>query len=275
MLIQLFDPWNSKLCTCPKKYSFSPYTGCSHACIYCYISSYIPNPFNARLKKDLFKRLKKEVKKIDKNLYISMSNSSDPYTPEEKTLMATRKSLKIFKENEIKVLIITKSDIVIRDIDIIGEMHASVSITLTSLNDDKIARIETRAPPPSRRLAAMEELHANGIPCSVRLDPIMPGVNDDELEDIVKEVSKYCSHIVSSTIKPRRDSLKRIARVIPYFRNAKLERIGNSYYLPKQLRFDLLGRVEKAASKYGMSFATCREGYPFNAKTCDGSHLIP
>ncbi len=275
MLIQPFDPWKSKLCTCPKKYSFSPYTGCSHACIYCYITSYIRNPFHARLKKDLFKRLKKEVKKIDKKLYISMSNSSDPYTPEEKELMATRKCLRIFKENEIRLLIITKSNLVARDVDLIAGMHASVSITLTSLNDEKIAKVELHAPPPSKRLEAMEELHSNGIPCSIRLDPIIPTINDDELEEIVKEASKYCSHVVTSTIKPRRDSLKRIASVVPYFRDAELERIGNSFYLPSSLRFSLLARVEKAAKQHGMSFATCREGYPFKAKSCDGSHLIP
>ena len=275
MLIQPFDPWKSKLCTCPKKYSFSPYTGCSHACIYCYITSYIRDPFHARLKKDLFKRLKKEVKKIDKKLYISMSNSSDPYTPEEKELMATRKCLRIFKENEIRLLIITKSNLVARDVDLIAGMHASVSITLTSLNDEKIAKVELHAPPPSKRLEAMEELHSNGIPCSIRLDPIIPTINDDELEEIVKEASKYCSHVVTSTIKPRRDSLKRIASVVPYFKEAKLERIGNSFYLPSSLRFSLLARVEKAAKQHGMSFATCREGYPFKAKSCDGSHLIP
>ncbi len=275
MLIQPFDPWKSKLCTCPKKYSFSPYTGCSHACIYCYITSYIRDPFHARLKKDLFKRLKKEVKKIDKKLYISMSNSSDPYTPEEKELMATRKCLRIFKENEIRLLIITKSNLVARDVDLIAGMHASVSITLTSLNDEKIAKVELHAPPPSKRLEAMEELHSNGIPCSIRLDPIIPTINDDELEEIVKEASKYCSHVVTSTIKPRRDSLKRISSVVPYFRDAELERIGNSFYLPSSLRFSLLARVEKAAKQHGMSFATCREGYPFKAKSCDGSHLIP
>ena len=275
MLIQPFDPWKSKLCTCPKKYSFSPYTGCSHACIYCYITSYIRDPFHARLKKDLFKRLKKEVKKIDKKLYISMSNSSDPYTPEEKELMATRKCLRIFKENEIRLLIITKSNLVARDVDLIASMHASVSITLTSLNDEKIAKVEPHAPPPSKRLEAMEELHSNGIPCSVRLDPIIPSINDDELEEIVKETSRYCSHVVASTIKPRRDSLKRIGSVVPSLRDAKFERIGNSFYLPSPLRFSLLARVEKAAKQHGMSFATCREGYPFKAKSCDGSHLIP
>ena len=275
MLIQPFDPWKSKLCTCPEKYSFSPYTGCSHACVYCYISSYIPNPFHARLKKDLFKRLKKEIKRIDKKIYISMSNSSDPYTPEEKELRATRKCLKIFKENEIRLLIITKSDIVVRDIDLIADMHASVSITLTSLDDKKIASVEPRAPPPSKRLEAMEELHIHDIPCSVRLDPIIPTINDDELEDIVKETARYCSHVVTSTIKPRRDSLKRLAAIVPYFKDAKLEKIGNSFYLPSSLRFSFLSRVEKAAKQYGMSFATCREGYPFKASSCDGSHLIP
>ena len=134
MLITPFDPWKGKLCTCPKKYSFSPYTGCSHACIYCYITSYIPNAFNARLKKDLFRRLKKELHKVD--TYISMSNSSDPYTPEEEKLKATRKCLHIFKENRVATLIITKSHLVARDIDLLSKMKVAVSISITTLDND-------------------------------------------------------------------------------------------------------------------------------------------
>ncbi len=208
-------------------------------------------------------------------MFISMSNSSDPYTPEERELMATRRCLRIFKENDIMLLIITKSDIVARDIDIISEMKASVSITLTGVNNKKMEEIERFAPPFHKRLEAMQELHENGIPCSFRLDPIIPGVNDDEIEDIVKEGARYCSHVVTSTIKPRADSMKRLKAVIPSFSNLKFERMGNSYYLPEKLRFELLKRVEEASKKYGISFATCREGYPFNAKSCDGSHLIP
>ncbi len=275
MLIRPFDPWKSKMCTCPEKYSFSPYTGCSHACLYCYISSYIPDAFHARLKKDLFRRLKREVKKIDKNLYVSMSNSSDPYTPEEKELMATRKCLRILRENDIMLLIITKSDIVARDIDIISDMRASISMTLTGVNNERMAKIEKFAPSFQKRLEAMQELHENGVPCSFRLDPIIPGVNDEEIEDIVREGSRYCSHVVTSTIKPRADSMKRLKAVLPHISSMKFERIGNSYYLPKQIRFELLKRVEEASRKYGISFATCREGYPFTAKSCDGSHLIP
>ena len=121
----------------------------------------------------------------------------------------------------------------------------------------------------------MEEIHKNGITCSFRLDPIIPGINDEEIEDIVREASKYCQHMVASTIKPRRDSMKRILSHIPRLKYMEWERIGNSFYLSRPLRFSLLSQAEKMAKKYGITFATCREGYPFKAKSCDGSHLIP
>jgi len=271
VLITPFDPWKSKLCTCPKKYSFSPYTGCSHACIYCYISSYIPNAFKARLKKDLFRRLKKELHKVD--TYISMSNSSDPYTPEENKLKATRKCLRIIKEHNIPLLVITKSDIVARDVDLLSNMKASVSITITTLSPRKAAIIEPHAPLPQRRIEALKKLSKEGVPCSVRLDPIIPDFNDEEIEKIVEEIAPYVEHVVSSTIKPRNDSMKRLAGVIDVGKY-EWHRIGNTFYLPERQRFELLRRVEEVCMEYGLSFAACREGYKFKAKSCDGSHLI-
>lgn len=275
MLITPFDPWKGKLCTCPKKYSFSPYTGCSHACIYCYITSYIPNAFKARLKKNLFKRLRKEVDKVD--TFISMANSSDAYTPEEKKFKVTRKCLEFFKEKNVPVLIITKSDLVARDVDILKDMKASVSITITTLDERKAKIIEPNAPSPAKRIKALEILNEENIPCSVRLDPIIPGINDDEIEEIVSAVSPYVKHVVSSTLKPRIDSMKRLRKIIEKIIDIdsfKWERIGNSFYLPKKIRFEFLKRVENACIKHGLSFATCREGYKFKAKSCDGSHLI-
>ena len=272
MLITPFDPWKSSMCTCPKKYSFSPYTGCSHACLYCYITSYIPNAFHARLKKDLFRRLKKEVGKVD--TYISMSNSSDPYTPEEEELGATRKCLKIFKEKDVPLLIITKSNMVARDIDILSDMRASVSITITTLRDEIAKKMEPYAPPPSKRLEALKNLSKDGIPCSVRLDPIIPGINEGEVEKIVEAVAPYVHHIVSSTIKPRNDSMKRMGALID-MDAYEWERHGNTFYLPREMRFEMLKRVEEACRQHEISFAACREGYKFRAKSCDGSHLIP
>jgi len=80
--------------------------------------------------------------------------------------------------------------------------------------------------------------------------------------------------VVASTIKPRRDSLKRLEKVIN-LRDYRLERKEGAFYLPENLRFSLLERVERICREYNLSFATCREGYPFRAKSCDGSHLIP
>jgi DNA repair photolyase len=277
MLITKFDPWKNKLCTCPPKYSFNPYTGCSHACIYCYISSYIPDPFNARLKENLEKRLRKELrtKKID--TYISMSNSSDPYTPEESYHQATRKCLEIFKERKIKVLIVTKSDLVARDMDIISRMNASVSMTITTLREDIARRIEPHAPSPEKRIKALKKLKEAGIPCSVRFDPIIPGVNEDGIEELVAEVSRYALHIVSSTVKPRADSLKRLRNSMPeIMKEIRFVKEGNSYYLPRPIRYELMKRVRSACDSTGITFAVCREGFNINtAETCDGSHLIP
>ncbi|MBS7629611.1 radical SAM protein, partial [Candidatus Bathyarchaeota archaeon] len=85
-----FDPWSSKMCTCPKKYSLSPYTGCSHRCLYCYITSYISNPFEARPKKEFLKRLTYELERIDRRVPICMASSSDPYVHIESKLGLTR-----------------------------------------------------------------------------------------------------------------------------------------------------------------------------------------
>lgn len=271
-IISEFDPWKSKLCTCPRKFSFSPYTGCSHACIYCYISSYIPNPFKPRIKKDVYKRLRKEIGKVD--TYISMANSSDPYPPEERYNRITRGCLEIIKDHDVKLLIITKSDLVVRDIDILKCMRVAISITITTLDDEKAKVIEPKAPAPSRRLEALERLKGEDIPCVVRLDPIIPGFNDNEIESIVDNISSYADHVVASTIKPRVDSFGRLKKVVDFCRYRFLK-IGNAFYLPEELRFSLLKRVEDACSKYNISFATCREGYKFKARSCDGSHLIP
>ncbi len=270
-VINLFDPWKSKLCTCPKKYSFNPYTGCSHACIYCYISSYIKNPFKARLKKYVLRNLIKEVEKVD--TYISMANSGDAYTPEEKKFGITRKCLEIFKEKSIPVLIITKSDIVARDIDILSEMKASVSITITTLSNEKAKKIEPNAPPPDKRIRALEKLSETGIQCSARIDPIIPDFNDNEIEEIVASISPFVKHIVASTLKPRRDAFERLKGIIE-IEKYKWKRVGNSFYLPENIRNFYLEKVEKACRKNNLSFGTCREGYKFYGKTCDGGHLI-
>ncbi|MEM2986473.1 MAG: radical SAM protein [Nitrososphaerota archaeon] len=284
-VINLFDPWKSKLCSCPIKYSFSPYTGCSHNCLYCYASSYIPNFFMCRPKKDIVKKLMNNIKKIDKKIYISIANSSDPYPPLEKELKLTRECLNLLINNGFKILLITKSNIVKRDIDILLKGKVCVSFSITTLDENKAKKLEPNAPLPKERLNAAQKLIENDIPVSIRLDPIIPLINDDEIENLIKEISDIgVKHVTSSTYKVRVDNWKRMSTIFPeemkkleklYFKYG--ERISNSYYLPREVRFKIMKKVKDACDKFGLTFSSCREGfYELNtSKSCDGSHLIP
>ena len=284
-VIARFDPWRSPLCSCPPKYSFSAYTGCSHACLYCYISSYIPHPFKCRAKDKPVERLSRELRNVDPRLHISIANSSDPYPPLEAELKLTRKALRELLSRGYKVQLITKSDLVMKDIDIIRRGNCSVSLTITTLDENLASKLEPLAPPPRRRLKALKVLTRMGVPCSVRLDPIIPRIND---EDIVKLVDSFAEvgarHVVSSTYKAKVDNFRRLTTVFPEFSSYLYEmywvkgvRVGRSRLLPEKVRRDILRYVKELVEERGMTFATCREGlleYQ-SGETCDGSHLIP
>jgi len=283
-IIKPFDPWNSPLCTCPKKFSFDPYTGCSHFCLYCYATSYISKFYFPRRKKDLLKRLKRDLEKIPESSIISISNSSDPYQPLEEKFKDFRNCLKIFQNFNFKILIVTKSDLVLRDIDILKKLNCAVTITLTTLNQKIARKLESKAPLPERRLKTLEILAKEKIATGLRLDPIFPFLTEGEIEKIVKEAKRVkVKHLTTSTFKPKRDSWKRFELVFPkiaqklkalYFE--KGEKIQNSFYLPKELRKNLIEKVFKACQKYKIPFAPCREGFLElkSAKSCDGSWLI-
>lgn len=284
-VIRKFDPWGDPLCTCPKKLGFNPYTGCSFSCVYCYVTSYVPRAFECRVKKNLIARAERDLKQADKNFVISMSNSSDPYPPMEAKLKLTRSCLELFLRENRRVQIITKSDLVTRDTDLLQKMSCVVSFTVTTLNRALSRKLEPGAPSPRKRLTAMKKLSDAGVPTSLRLDPIIPNLNDAEIEKIVETaVAHGASHITSSTFKPRPDSWRRVEKIFPelaaklaplYFEKGKLHH--NSWYLPRELRFDLMKAVREACDRNQITFASCREGLRelTTGASCDGSHLIP
>jgi len=232
-------------------------------------------------------KVRRDIRKIDRSIVISMSNSSDPYPSIEKDLCLTRKVLRIFRDYDLRVLIITKSDLVVRDVDILSSMRSSVSFTITTMDEEIASRLEPFAPDPWKRVDAIEKLVKEGVKVSVRLDPIIPYLNDSEknIEEVISAVEDAGAlHIVTSTFKPKFDSWKRFEKVFPEIANKlynyyfKLGRkVGSSRYLPLSIRKELMEKVRKIAIKYGLSFATCREGFPKlrTAPSCDGSHLVP
>lgn len=281
----MFDPWRSSLCTCPFKYSVAPYTGCGHGCIYCYITGYIKDAFNPRPKKDFNRRFAKEILKIKPGSILEASASSDPYQPLERRYRYTRFLLELSLKHGVKVIIVTKSHLGVRDADLIRKT-ASVSFTITTIDEKLSKKLEPHASSPNLRLEALRILSDKGVKCSVRIDPIVPLLNSSEesIRIVVKAAAEAgAQHIISSTFKARWDSMARITRVFPTVsgRIKELylsgERISGYLYLPKKERYRLMKLVGEVASDYGLTFSTCREDFPQlnTGPSCDGSHLIP
>jgi len=279
MIITPFDPWQNTWCSCPKKYSLSPYTGCAHGCLYCYATSYIPDFFTPRPKKDFLARLKKDILKIPANSIIAIANSSDPYQPLEKSLRLTREALKIIAEKNLRVNLVTKSSLITRDHDIIKNMQTSVAITLTTLKPALAKKLEPFAATPQKRLAALKKLSRSNF-TAIRFDPIICGINDEEMENIITAAKNHgARQIITSTCKIKPDNFNRLLKAFPgknatwqnlYFRNS--HKISGQFYLEEKLRLQLIERCRTATLNAGLKFSSCREGLShLNTGTCDGS----
>jgi len=181
-------------------HTINPYRGCEHGCIYCFARpthSYLG--FSAGLdfeteilhKPDAPDILRRELAaKTYKPCPVLLGSNTDCYQPVERELQITRRLVEIFAETRHPVTIITKSALVVRDIDILAPMAAQglarVNISLTTL-DPKLARVmEPRAAAPYRRLQTMEALAKAGVPVGLMAAPLIPGLNDAELEKIMQ-----------------------------------------------------------------------------------------
>jgi DNA repair photolyase len=227
--------------------------------------------------------LKREAAKL-KGETISISNSSDPYPRVEATEGLTRRCLEILVENNnCKLQIITKSNLVTRDDDLFAKVPSTVALTITTDDDDLAKVIEPFAPSPSQRIRAAQDLIKAGIPVSVRIDPIIPLINDQSQKLIKTLASIGVKHITCSTYKAKTDNWMRLSQALPqiaeklkslYF--VQGEKIGGSVFLPKELRYKILKDIRDLAEANGLKFGVCREGLPkLNTAACDGSWLMP
>ncbi|MGY6708604.1 MAG: PA0069 family radical SAM protein [Rhizobiaceae bacterium] len=179
--------------------SINAYRGCEHGCIYCfarpthaYMGMSPGLDFEAKLfaKPDAPRLLERELGKqgyVPRT--IAIGTNTDPYQPIEKTWRITRQILEVLEAHDHPVGIVTKSALVTRDIDILSRMAkkglVKVALSVTTL-DRRLARsMEPRTSTPPRRLQAMRALHDAGIPVSVMVAPVIPGLNDHEMERIL------------------------------------------------------------------------------------------
>jgi DNA repair photolyase len=184
-------------------YSMNPYQGCEHGCIYCYArNSHEYYGYSAGLdfeSKIVVKQNAPELLEIflRKKGYIPepimLSGNTDCYQPIEKKMGITRKLLQVMLEYKHPVGIITKNYNVVRDIDILQELHKLnlivVNISVTSLNNELHNKMEPRTAAPFKRLKAIKALSDAGIPVRVMNAPIIPGLNDKEIPEILKQTA--------------------------------------------------------------------------------------
>ena len=176
-------------------YNMNLYRGCQHACIYCDTRSEcygIHNISKISVKSNALELLTRELRAKRKNrATVGTGSMNDPYMPFEKELKLTRRALQIIANERFPVHIITKSDLVARDVDILQEIakiYAAVSFTITTSDDNLAKTIEPCAPSSSERFKAMEQLASAGIYTGVTLMPLLPFINDtkENVETILK-----------------------------------------------------------------------------------------
>jgi DNA repair photolyase len=165
---------------------------------------------------------------------------------------------------------------------LLEEKPATVALTITTDNDKLAMLLEPQAPSSTERLKTVKTLVQKGLQVSVRIDPIIPFVNEDHVELVAKIASLGVKHVTASTYKPRNRDWQRFAAAMPEDADklrmlywVKGERANGCVLLPKDLRFKLLSNLKTLVLQNGMQFAVCRERLShLNTAACDGSWLL-
>jgi len=183
----------------PFEQSINPYRGCAHGCPYCYarpshqymgLSAGLDFETKLFYKKDAAAHLREELNRRSyKPSAINLGANTDPYQPIERKLGVTRSILEVLAESHHPVTIVTKGSLVVRDLDVLSTLAAErlvkVFVSVTTLDDELKRRMEPRAASPRARLAAIGKLAEAGIPVGVMYAPVVPAINDHELEAVL------------------------------------------------------------------------------------------
>jgi DNA repair photolyase len=249
-----------------------------------------------RPKADILQRLRRDLRRIQAGededfrrfagMWVTVSNSSDPYSQlpaaDEAELQLTRRALELLAGAKMPVLIVTKSPLVARDVDLLDASRSALTMTITTLDAGLAARMEPFAPPPADRLAGLRQCAEAGIGVGCRMDPIIPGLNDSE--DGWRRLCEALAtagarQVISSTLKLQARSGTRYRDAFPTAATASESLYGprgkDGYrrMLPEVAR-SLMSRLKMVVEEHGMRFSVCREGMAdLNTAPCDGHGL--
>ena len=238
------------------------YRGCTHGCIYCDSRSrcyQFTHPFeDIEVKQNAPDLLEMALKSKRKKCMIGTGAMSDPYMHCEEELRLTRRCLKVILDNGFGVAIQTKSDRILRDIDLLSEINRSakcvVQMTLTTYDDDLCQILEPNVCNTKRRIEVLEEMRKNGIPTIVWLTPILPFINDTE--DNIKAILNECVRVgvkgiidfgMGLTLREgdREYYYAALDRHFPGMKECYIRRYVNAYKLPSPNAKELMGLFQR------------------------------
>jgi DNA repair photolyase len=257
-------------------YNMNLYRGCQHGCIYCDSRSacYGVDRFDKdiEIKENAIERLHMELASKRGRRMIGTGAMCDPYTPLEKDIHLTRRAVACIAERGFPLHIMTKSDLIVRDMDLLtrGMARNAVTFTVTTPDDDLAAKIEPAAPSPSRRFAAMKALHAAGVITGVAVMPVLPFIEDDEkallaiLEKTKEAGGAYAVVWLGVTLRDRQrvHFYAELDKHFPGMRNRYQETYGDQYGCGVSGADQIYGVLERSCSDldlaWGMAGAIAR-----------------
>jgi DNA repair photolyase len=241
------------------KYNMNLYRGCEHRCIYCDSRSEcygIENFHDVLVKVNAIELLERELSRKRIKGRIGTGSMSDPYTYAERQYQLMRQTLSLIARYGFPVQIRTKSDLVLRDLELLVEINrvqALVTFTLTTVDDELARKVEPGAPLPSARLHAMEILAQAGICVGVNLMPVLPFLEDslENITAIVKESANHGARFIlpwfGVTLRDRQRDYyySQLDKLFPDLRRRYEITYGNSYFCAAQ-KADQLGKHFRA-----------------------------
>jgi DNA repair photolyase len=257
----------------PFRWTVNPYRGCEFGCKYCYaryaheFMELDAHAFEDKIyvKESPALLLRHELAKIPKFDVIAIGTATDPYQPAERRYRRTRAILEVFaKERGWHLGMITKSDLISRDLDLLGEIAQrnvlNVHVTVTT-TDEKLARLlEPRAPRPELRLQAVQKLRSAGVCVGVNANPVMPGITDGEqsLDRVARAAKDHGALTLGGgplylPIAAQKVFLPFIEREFPDLAARYHKVFESNVYLSKPYKDALAERVRRIRERYGLA----------------------